>query len=112
MNIRLDHNVDAANPVQRDLDIFIISPVTHTGHVLSIGLVLLVTCPWIVSELSREGRGYDRRTLCKHDILVERIGKLAACFRLLPRVIVEPAFYVMSIDIAMEPDVCPLSAFP
>jgi hypothetical protein len=43
MNICLDDNVNATNTIQLHLVVFVISPVTHLGHIGPTGIVLLVS---------------------------------------------------------------------
>lgn len=50
MDVGLDEDVDAANAVERDLDVLVIPPVAHTGHIDAIGLVFLVACERTVSD--------------------------------------------------------------
>ena len=42
MHVGLDKNTDAANTIELNLLVLISAPVTHLGHVVAAGLVLLV----------------------------------------------------------------------
>ena len=44
MYVRLDKDVHATDAVELDLVIFVLPPVAHECHVLSVGLELLVAC--------------------------------------------------------------------
>ncbi len=86
MDIRFHYNVHAANAIQLDLFILVTSPVAHASHVRSAGIVLFIP-------------------LCEHDVPVEGVGKTPAPIGLDPAVVVEAAFDVAIVFIAMEPDI-------
>lgn len=44
MDISLDENVDTSNAIKGNLDILIVAPITHLGHVSAAGDILLVSC--------------------------------------------------------------------
>lgn len=43
VDIGLDENVYAANAVERDLNILILTPVTHLGHICAAGVVFFIS---------------------------------------------------------------------
>lgn len=43
MDIRFDDNIDTANAVKRDLDVFVVAPIAHASHIYAVRLVFLVT---------------------------------------------------------------------
>ena len=47
MHVGLDKNTDAANAIEFNLLVLVSAPVTHLGHVVAAGLVLLVA--WLFS---------------------------------------------------------------
>ena len=42
VHIPLDQNIHATDTVKRDLDVFVLAPIAHFGHVFAIRVVLLV----------------------------------------------------------------------
>lgn len=42
MDICFDEDVDPADAVELDLLVLVVSPITHTGHVFSAGIVFFV----------------------------------------------------------------------
>ena len=75
MHVRFHQDVDAADAVKGDLDVLVVPPVAHPGHVRAFRLVLLVACGQVVSV--REGHhtwiriNRAARTFGEYDILVE-----------------------------------------
>lgn len=44
MDISFDKNVDTANTIEVDLDVGVVPPVAHFGHVFAARVILLVPC--------------------------------------------------------------------
>lgn len=44
VNVGLDDDVDAANPIKFHFIVLVVSPVAHAGHVGPAGVILLVSC--------------------------------------------------------------------
>ena len=65
VNIRLDQDIHTTDTIKRNLDILILAPVAHFGHIRAAGLVLLVA-------------------LGEHDVLVQTRGELEPLFAFLP----------------------------
>lgn len=42
VDVSLDNDADTSHAVERDLDVFVVTPVAHAGHVDTVGLVFLV----------------------------------------------------------------------
>lgn len=83
MYIRLDDDVHTANAVERDLNIFVVSPVAHACHVFPTSGVLLVAC-WLLAIGLIPYLRLFQRTLCQYNVLVQTRCELSALVRLLP----------------------------
>jgi hypothetical protein len=44
VNVGLHNDADSSYTIERDLDVFVVAPVAHAGHVDAVGVVLLVAC--------------------------------------------------------------------
>jgi hypothetical protein len=44
VDVCLHDDADSSYTVKRDLDVFVVAPVAHAGHVDAVGVVLLVAC--------------------------------------------------------------------
>lgn len=75
VDIGFHQNVHATDPIQGDLYVFVISPITHTGHVCSIGLVFLVTCIRSQQKFqqSKMPQWTVFLTFSEHNISIERV---------------------------------------
>lgn len=106
MNIGFDEDVDTSDTIERNLNVFVVAPVAHLGHICAAGLVLLVACIGCVSSVAGGclvGEGWH--TFSEDDILVQTSGKLEGLIALLPAVVVESPLNVDSVFVTMEPDV-------
>ena len=86
MDVGLDQDIDTTDAVEFDLLIFIVSPITHAGHVCPAGVIFFVP-------------------LGKNDISVQGSGQFAALVGFNPRVVVKATFNVAALVVAMEPDI-------
>jgi hypothetical protein len=111
MHIGLDQNINAADAVEGDLDVLVIPPVAHAGHVCAVGLVLFVACKIVMlvqmndSFISRPTTTTEL-TFSEHNIRVKTLLKFPTRLRLLPRVVVKAAFNIAAVLVAMEPNIC------
>ena len=53
MDIGLDDDVDTSNAVKRDLDVFVVAPIAHAGHIYAVCLVFLVTLD-VLAEMNMD----------------------------------------------------------
>ena len=44
MNVCFHNDADSSYTIERDLDVLVVAPVAHAGHVDAVGVVLLVAC--------------------------------------------------------------------
>lgn len=86
MHVGLDNNVDSTDPVEGDFDVGVLLAATHLGHVLALGVVLLVA-------LGEDG------------ILIQGCSQSESFRGLLPRVVVKAALDVFSVFVAVEPNI-------
>lgn len=104
MDISLNDDVDASNAVEGDLDVLVVAPVAHAGHVDAFGLVLFVAC--MMSGIALLSYNLlTAHTLSENNVRVERRSKLPAGIRLLPRVVIEAALDIAAILVAVKPDI-------
>lgn len=75
MNIGFDEDVDAADAIEGDLDILIVTPVAHAGHVGTFRFVLMVAyATGLVGFLVVRNHVQGRFTFRQNNVAVERIG--------------------------------------
>lgn len=110
MDVGLDENVDATDAVEWDLDVLVVAPVSHFGHVGAAGRVLFVACvrKTSVTLLQCVRKPEDemiRHTLCEHNILIQSSRQLQGLIALLPTIVVEAALNVLAALVTMEPHI-------
>ena len=70
VNICFDHDVDAADAIELDLSVFVLPPVAHERHPISVCFVFLVACGFAISGVS--GPGLVKRTFGEHYVFIKR----------------------------------------